>query len=137
MAPRKTGLSRRAFVKDTGGLLIGFSLVDAGLLQHKAYGSIGISDEGKRLALSILRRNSCLSRFFIDLLRMDPETARAEVCRLEHMISDEVLSRMEVLVAHADASEAFRKSLEEKLAGLKTDAPGKTEDKIGSFRPHT
>jgi DtxR family Mn-dependent transcriptional regulator len=78
-------------------------LAEAGLVRHESYGEIEITAQGTAAAEAIVRRHACLERLLVDVLDMDAESAYAEVCRLEHVLDADVLSRLEELVVHATA----------------------------------
>ena len=111
-------------------------LAEAGMVKHKTYGIIKITAKGRKTAQSIVRRDICLNRFFVDILQMDPEIAAAEVCRIEHLISDEVLNRLEVLISHYDQSNNFKKNLVKKLKNPGLLGYDDSSIKVGNYRPH-
>ena len=96
-------------------------LVDAGLVTHQAYGTVEITARGLEAARDVDRRDSCLQSLLVDVLDMNEEDAKGEVCRLEHVVSAEVLSRLEVLVRHAasPAAASWRAGLQRKLGRRK------------------
>ena len=51
-------------------------------------GHIHLTPSGTDVAQKILSRHTVLSRMLVDL-GVDPETASADACRIEHVISDE------------------------------------------------
>ena len=102
-------------------------LAEKGLVRHQAYGGVEITPAGVRAAQAVRRRDDCLTSLLIDVLRMNAENAKTEVCRLEHVLGLEVLGRLEVLVRHAtaDGSKAWLKALHRKLrSNQSTRRPG-------------
>lgn len=83
------------------------TLAKMGLLTHESYGKIGMTEEGKAVGRSIVRRDKCLTKLLVDILGMEPEEADPEVHRLEHLISGKVLPRLEILVNHAVSDPAW------------------------------
>ena len=63
------------------------------------------------MSRAIIRRDNCLTKLLVTVLGMSPETADPEVHRLEHVLSDEVLTRLESLVSFASSSDAWLKRL--------------------------
>ena len=110
-------------------------LVAAGMIQHESYGTFTFTELGRAAAESVARRDACLSRLLAGLLRMPQEEASEEVCRIEHVISDEVLSRLEILLDHAYAehSAAWRGQLNKKLKALNLESG---EVQVGRNSPH-
>ena len=92
-------------------------LAEKGLVRHQSYGEVEITREGIRAAKAVRRRDDCLTTLLVEVLAMDAESAKSEVCRLEHVLGLEVLARLEVLVRHAtaDGSRSWIKSLRRKL----------------------
>jgi len=75
-------------------------LSEAGLVHHKAYGNVEISDTGLIVARSVVRRDDCLTTLLTDILQMPESGVAAEVCKIEHVISQDVLLRLELLIQH-------------------------------------
>jgi DtxR family Mn-dependent transcriptional regulator len=87
------------------------TLAAKGLVDHQLRGEILLTDAGKELAEAILRRDRCLTQLLVEVCNMPEEEADPEVHRLEHLISDEVLYRLEALVDFACSSKAWLKRL--------------------------
>ena len=87
------------------------TLVSQGLVIHVPRGELSLTESGLALAQSILKRDQCLTRLLVDVCNMTPEEAEPEVHRLEHLISDQVLFRLEKLVDFACSSNAWLKRL--------------------------
>lgn len=113
-------------------------LADKGLVRHQAYGGVEITPAGVRAAQAVRRRDECLSSLLIDVLRMDSENAKTEVCRLEHVLGLEVLGRLEVLVRHATAtgSEAWLKALHRRLRSSLASRPSAQSSRVGNASLH-
>jgi DtxR family Mn-dependent transcriptional regulator len=69
-------------------------LTALGLLIVTADGTIHLSDEGGQRARAVLHRHRSLRDFFIEVLGVPPESADNGACRIEHVISDEILESM-------------------------------------------
>ncbi len=87
-------------------------LAKAGLIKHEIYGDIEVTDEGKSTGSQILRRSQCLNKLMIDILKMDPEEAGVNEQKLGHLISDDLLVRLETMVDFSLGSEAWIKRLQ-------------------------
>ena len=92
------------------------SLAKKTLVHHEPYGEVTLTVEGKALGKAIVRRDDCLTDLLVTVLDMRPEAADPEVHRLEHVLSDDVLARLEVLVGFASSSEAWLKRLHHRIA---------------------
>ena len=53
-----------------------------------------LTKEGLEYATSIIERHMVLERFLTDVLEVDVETAHDDSCRLEHVVSAEVLNKL-------------------------------------------
>ncbi|MGI6361823.1 MAG: metal-dependent transcriptional regulator [Bacillota bacterium] len=71
-----------------------------GILKKKHYitidasGQILFTDKGYKKALEIYERHCLITQFLIETLDLDPETADADACRMEHIISEETFQKI-------------------------------------------
>lgn len=63
-------------------------LKEGGFLELKKSSGILLTEEGKAVAEHILDRHQCLTDFLMSL-GVPKETAAADACRIEHVISEE------------------------------------------------
>ena len=70
------------------------SLSEKGLVNHAPYDIVTLTPEGERLARGITRRHTVLRDFFVKVLGIDDESAEQSACRMEHAVSQEILSRL-------------------------------------------
>ena len=110
-------------------------LAKAKLVRHESYGSVEITKRGLNAARSVVRRDDCLSRLLTEVLMMPENDAAAEVCRMEHVISHDVLLRLEILVEQACSKRSVKwlGQLQEKLDSL---SPKKRDIIVGNAAPH-
>jgi len=76
-------------------------LVDKGLAEKSRDRGIVLTRKGKRAALELIRKHRISERFVVDVLGMDWKDVHEEACKLEHVLSAEVESRMEALLSDA------------------------------------
>lgn len=62
-----------------------------GFINHESYGTITLTERGKELSESIYMKHKLISRFLIDSLGVSNSVAAANACKMEHIISDELL----------------------------------------------
>lgn len=77
-------------------------LRDGGFLKMDEDHFLYLTDVGRKIAEEIYARH----RFFAERLiaaGVDPETAEADACRLEHAISSESFARLKAAVAQVDS----------------------------------
>lgn len=69
-------------------------LADQGLLQHEPYKGVTLTRAGRREALRILRRHRLIEAYLVQFLGYTWDTVHDEAERLEHAVSDDLVSRM-------------------------------------------
>lgn len=70
------------------------TLREHGLLEHEDYGTIRLTDEGDRLAESVIRRHHLLKHFLADILKVEEAVAEEEACKLEHALSYDTTEKL-------------------------------------------
>ena len=70
-------------------------LSDAGLVIHKPYKDVKLTPKGTKIADEVYRRHKVLRSFLVNVLEIDPEIADTDACRMEHLLSEESLKRLE------------------------------------------
>lgn len=78
-------------------------LMKKGLVYHQHYGCLELTARGRDLATRIHERHQVLFRFLHQILHVNPETAEADACRLEHHISAETLGQLIKFIEFTDA----------------------------------
>ncbi len=76
------------------------ALADEGLLEHQPRHGVRLTSEGRRVALSVLRKHRLVETFLVNVLKMDWSEVHEEAEQLEHAISDAVLDRLDALLGH-------------------------------------
>jgi DtxR family Mn-dependent transcriptional regulator len=69
-------------------------LAERGLILHEKYHGIELTDEGRVIALTTIRRHGLLERLLVDVLGFPWHLADEEAGRLEHHITSEVEERL-------------------------------------------
>jgi DtxR family Mn-dependent transcriptional regulator len=69
-------------------------LSEQGLVEHEKYGHIKLTLEGDVVARDVIRRHEALTRFFVQALSIDRQTAEEDACKIEHVISPLSLERV-------------------------------------------
>ena len=73
-------------------------LKEMGLADHEKYGTITLTDEGKRIAKSVKKRHEALKGFLVEVLGVKENAAEEEACKMEHVISPETLELLEAFI---------------------------------------
>ena len=69
-------------------------LKEIGLVNYKAYGDIMLTEKGKKLALSIIKRQDILEMFLVNVLEIQKDEAIEEAKALKHAISENTALRL-------------------------------------------
>jgi DtxR family Mn-dependent transcriptional regulator len=75
-------------------------LCERGFIIHEKYHGISLTDEGRDIALSIVRRHGLLERLLVDVLGLPWHLADEEAGRLEHHITPEVEDRLRAFLGN-------------------------------------
>jgi len=67
-------------------------LAEVGLLEHEPYHGVRLTDQGRRVALEVLRHHRLLELFLAQELGMSWDRVHAEAEVLEHVLSEELAS---------------------------------------------
>ena len=70
-------------------------LKSLGFVEQQPYGRIRLTEAGRTRAREVTRRHDMLRSFLVRVLGVDPETADGDACRMEHVVSDETMARLE------------------------------------------
>src|SRR5438093_13599997 len=65
-------------------------LSDVGLLEHEPYRGVRLTDQGRRVALEVLRHHRLIELFLAEELGMSWDRVHAEAEVLEHVISEDL-----------------------------------------------
>ncbi|NJN64006.1 MAG: metal-dependent transcriptional regulator, partial [Acidobacteria bacterium] len=74
------------------------SLAVRALVHYEPYGGVALTPEGQRIAVAVLRRHRLIELFLVEVLGMDWSEVHAEAERLEHHVSERVLSRIDAVL---------------------------------------
>lgn len=71
------------------------ALSDSGLIKHKRYGYIELTDKGRKIGKKILEKHQLIKNFLINILKVDEEVADEDACRIEHCISNQTFKKID------------------------------------------
>jgi DtxR family Mn-dependent transcriptional regulator len=69
-----------------------------GYIEQESYGAIEITEKGREKATQIYNRHKMLTTFLSDVIGLDSETAEADACRMEHVLSNEAIEKLSEFV---------------------------------------
>ena len=70
------------------------TLKDIGLVNYKAYGNISLTEEGRNLAIGIIKRQDILEMFLVNVLEIEKNKAIEEAKALKYAISEETATKL-------------------------------------------
>lgn len=71
-----------------------FSLKEAGMVEQSRYGRVMLTPRGREYAAHVWRAHRALRLFLEQDLGVEPETADAEACLVEHALSADTMGRL-------------------------------------------
>lgn len=69
-------------------------LKEKGYVLQESYGSIHLTEEGRKIAESVYQRHKGIAEFLHQVLGVSASTADEDACHIEHQISDETFQKM-------------------------------------------
>jgi DtxR family Mn-dependent transcriptional regulator len=78
------------------------TLADSGLVVHEPYSGVRLTEQGRQLALHVLRRHRLVELFLVQVMGMDWSEVHAEAEQLEHVISDRLLERIDEMLGRPE-----------------------------------
>ena len=69
-----------------------------GLIRYQSHAPVVLTALGAETAAVIRHRHAALKRFFSEILKLEPEEANDTACKIEHVVSEKVMSRLVSLV---------------------------------------
>lgn len=76
------------------------TLADSNLVSYEPYSGVRLTEAGRQLAVHVLRRHRLVELFLVQVVGMDWSEVHEEAERLEHVISERLLERMDALLGH-------------------------------------
>ena len=73
-------------------------LKKAGLVDQELYGTIQLTEAGRKRANEIYDRHVLIKGFLMTVLSLDARTAETDACRIEHIVSQTTIDRIRALL---------------------------------------
>jgi len=96
--PGPTDLGKALAVSPPSAMEMMNRLEEKGLAARGKQKGIILTRRGEREALRLIRKHRISERFLVDILGMDWKDAHDEACKFEHVLSQDVESRMEAML---------------------------------------
>ncbi len=105
-------------------------LSDKGLVQRKGR-SLSLKPEGEKIALQVIRKHRLAERFLTDHLKIPWDHAHEQACRLEHILSDQVVNALEAFLNYPETCPHGHPIPDQNGTLKKSDAPYLHEHEVG------
>lgn len=109
------------------------TLEKGGLLRYEPYSGVRLTNEGRHVAMHVVRRHRLIELFLVEVLGLDWSEVHEEAERLEHAMSDKLVDRVDAVLGnpsfdpHGDPIPDLHGQLRGKsLVSLADCATGKT-----------
>ncbi len=79
------------------------TLDESGLVRYTPYEGVNLTDEGRSLALRVLRRHRLLELFLARTLDLSWDEVHEEAEHMEHAVSDRLVDRMDAFLGYPEA----------------------------------
>lgn len=89
---RRLGVSRASVSKALGVLR------EAGMVEPAYYGKVVLTEAGKKRATEVRERHDLLFKYLTNVLGVSKETAEIDACRMEHILSEEVIEKIKSII---------------------------------------
>ena len=78
------------------------ALTERNLVRHEKYEYVELTEEGAKVAEEIKHRHDLIAKFLIHILKIDPEIAEKDACKIEHSVSTVTAEQLVKLVESMD-----------------------------------
>lgn len=69
-------------------------LKDIKLLDYKAYGNINLTQEGKKYAIEVMKKQDIVTMFLVEILGIEKRQAEIEAIAMKHAISEKTTQKL-------------------------------------------
>lgn len=82
-------VSKPSVTKALGGLK------KKGLISQENYGPVFLTEAGRQISILVNNKHQIISKYLVDFLSLDTLEADENACRMEHVITDQMLKAIE------------------------------------------
>lgn len=87
-------IAKKRNVKLSSVVVAAKSLADKGLINYQKYGYITLTEKGLETAKNIEVKKNILYKFLTEILKVSPESAKKDVHKMEHDLSEETIKKV-------------------------------------------
>ena len=77
------------------------------LINYGRYGVITITEKGKNAAQNVIKRHNTFYKFLHEILKMPKNIASENACKIEHVVSEELVERLDNFLNYCSTSPNF------------------------------
>lgn len=70
------------------------NLAEQGCIIKESYGIVMLTEKGIGLATEIFKKHKAIRMLLIDILKVSPQIAESDACKIEHCISEETTKKL-------------------------------------------
>lgn len=96
------------------------SLCEKGLINYAPYSPVTLTKEGEERAKKIHLKHEVMTSFFKNILDLSEEEAVLNACRMEHIMTDELFTRIKAFSSFIQEYSEQNKDFKEKIKTLYT-----------------
>ena len=104
------------------------TLAAGGYVNYAPYDVVTVTNSGRSIAEELQRRYAVLHDFFVHVLGIDPETADADSCNLEHHLSETLYERLIGFIEYYQSCATSKFRWDPTMGGFCTDPDLDAED---------
>lgn len=90
-------------------------LADKDYILYEGHKGITITEKGLKKAQEVIDKHNTLTTFFVDVLGLEKEEAIANACKIEHVISNELFSKLKQFKSFCDNRKDIADNFKETL----------------------
>ena len=83
------------------------ALKSDGLIKHKRYGYIELTEKGGKIGRAIYRKHKLIRSFLIKVLNVNEKIADKDACGIEHVISGETFDKMKSFLKSKESAGTY------------------------------
>ena len=89
-------------------------LAEKNLIIYEGHKGITITTEGQKKAKEVIAKHKTLTSFFENILGLNPQISEETACKIEHVIGQNVLKRLQDFEKYCSKNQEFISSFKEK-----------------------
>jgi len=70
------------------------NLIEIGYVIKERYGAVTLTPSGTKYAQFVLKKHKAIRKLLIEVLKVSPQTAEIDACKVEHCISGETAEKL-------------------------------------------